>query len=499
MKLDTYLGEVFGQFHKTDLEQANFQALNVIRAQKYRHLSLVQWFELMLRQTTTTKIDHIRRHLRIERPPKQKDGTKGPYEYHFDMKMGRGPKIPDKWLNMLPKKLEWLKKRIEYLGKITIVGGKREHKKRIKVPPPLRPIIGKDEIEIKFEYGGEVKVEFLYGNAVLTETKSPEGGEAPPATWPHTFRMFYAAPSASVGGGLTAGTEAQAISGTGDVPAAVQWARRDFPGHISSPVSVSLGGAVGYRSKKQATIDPDAARRGYGGTYGAETMIIYGRGSKEPLFGDFGGWTDQIGSGAAVEVSFGFLKWGWMWDPDAKDEKEEEQVTEVVDVTTEYVFEFVEKKLADKTGQVDLPPWGRVDYGLGDSILTPDARRRLRWLCAKELAQLSLADSELRIVGHADTLDTEQRNAELSEFRAVNALQAMKDILGSSLKIPDKAIKWCGMGEKRAREEAAVQFKERSAAINEDRDQIAASHWRRVEIRINNRLAFTLRAARLTR
>jgi outer membrane protein OmpA-like peptidoglycan-associated protein len=52
-----------------------------------------------------------------------------------------------------------------------------------------------------------------------------------------------------------------------------------------------------------------------------------------------------------------------------------------------------------------------------------------------------------RIVGHTDMVDCPDRNQELSEFRAKNVRQALQDILGNALKVPQDKITVEGLGE----------------------------------------------------
>lgn len=121
-----------------------------------------------------------------------------------------------------------------------------------------------------------------------------------------------------------------------------------------------------------------------------------------------------------------------------------------------------------------------IHFRLGDALLTEDARQLLRIVCARELKSFSDCGSILAIVGHADRVDTEERNIELSKLRAFNTLQAIKDILGNDLRIMPEKTSLSAMGEERAKEGGDV-------------DGFPNPKWRKVEIIINHRLVLNLR------
>ena len=117
----------------------------------------------------------------------------------------------------------------------------------------------------------------------------------------------------------------------------------------------------------------------------------------------------------------------------------------------------------------------QVHFRLGDALLTDDGRQALRIMAAKELASLASPGSRLVVDGHADRLDCDARNVQLSELRAKNVVQALKDILGDQLQIPEERFVARGHGERRAR------------AAGEP-DQRANRKWRRVDAIMNSRL-----------
>jgi carboxypeptidase C (cathepsin A)/outer membrane protein OmpA-like peptidoglycan-associated protein/subtilisin family serine protease len=124
-----------------------------------------------------------------------------------------------------------------------------------------------------------------------------------------------------------------------------------------------------------------------------------------------------------------------------------------------------------------------VHFCLGSAVLTEDARQSLRIVCANELAGFMSADSSLKIVGHTDRVDTEVRNYELSKMRANNTLVAIRDILGDNFRIPDDPAHLTleGKGEE-------------EAAKAQPYGQKPDPRFRRVDIFLNSRLLFSLKA-----
>jgi outer membrane protein OmpA-like peptidoglycan-associated protein len=130
-----------------------------------------------------------------------------------------------------------------------------------------------------------------------------------------------------------------------------------------------------------------------------------------------------------------------------------------------------------------------VHFCLNSALLTEDARQALRVMCANELFALMSPNSELRITGHTDRsvpprmdeAKAKQYNQTLSELRAKNTKQAIKDILGGQLAISDGQIVPKGEGDALAAKENRP-FKE----VN--------PNYRRVDIILNSRLVLTLKA-----
>ncbi len=137
------------------------------------------------------------------------------------------------------------------------------------------------------------------------------------------------------------------------------------------------------------------------------------------------------------------------------------------------------KQLKMRTGR-------ECEFNTGCAILKEEARESLRVLCAKEL--LFVKDltrgggrysSKLSIKAHTDRVDCEQRNDELSKFRAENVVQAIEDIIGK--KLNKKAVEVSALGEKEA--------KNKGDANNSDK-----AERRRVDVLLNGVKVVTIKA-----
>jgi subtilisin family serine protease/outer membrane protein OmpA-like peptidoglycan-associated protein len=122
----------------------------------------------------------------------------------------------------------------------------------------------------------------------------------------------------------------------------------------------------------------------------------------------------------------------------------------------------------------------QAHFPLDSATLSAEARQAIRVMCANELAAFGSSSSHLTITGHTDPIGGPKYNRELSDLRAKNALQAVKDVLGSRFEIPEANICACGKGEELATKE------EPGKEVN--------PRYRRVDIILNGRLVLTLSA-----
>lgn len=237
-------------------------------------------------------------------------------------------------------------------------------------------------------------------------------------------------------GGLAAGVKFGHLIG-GTAVSSHEYAQNDLKGGVQI-FEASAGGSWGV-----------------GGSIG-ETAIVFtgsGRFSALPFSTDLLSGEAGLASGAGVGAYFGYAhgtKDRTIPDPFVPDDRDH----------------AVETKM-----QAD------VHFHLGDSHLTERGRQLVRVFCAIELASLSSATSELSYYGHADRVDTKDRNYELTRFRAKNVKQAVKDVSGTAFAVEDREMDTVGWGEIEA-----------SMGPKPDLDGVENPQARRVEVILNSRL-----------
>jgi outer membrane protein OmpA-like peptidoglycan-associated protein len=121
----------------------------------------------------------------------------------------------------------------------------------------------------------------------------------------------------------------------------------------------------------------------------------------------------------------------------------------------------------------------QVHFCLDSAILSAEGRQAIRVMCANELPAFGSSGSHLTITGHTDRIAGPEYNRGLSELRAKNTLQAIKDALGSRFEIPEANIIASGKGEELATKEGRP-------------DKEVNPRYRRVDIILNGRLVLTL-------
>jgi hypothetical protein len=118
-------------------------------------------------------------------------------------------------------------------------------------------------------------------------------------------------------------------------------------------------------------------------------------------------------------------------------------------------------------------------FDLGCAVLDTEGREAIRRFCAQELFYLQSPHSAIRIDADTDSVDCQWRNKELSELRAANAFQAMKDTLGKKAPVSFLGTELKGHGEARAR----GQGKDGGCLG----DGVEDRNWRKVEVFLNGR------------
>jgi outer membrane protein OmpA-like peptidoglycan-associated protein len=124
---------------------------------------------------------------------------------------------------------------------------------------------------------------------------------------------------------------------------------------------------------------------------------------------------------------------------------------------------------------VDVEATG-TSFGVDDAELTPDGRQNMRRFCALNRAILESPRTQVKVLGYTSTTASKEHNQMLSDLRAANTVQAMRELLGGDLKARVSAK---GLGEEPARKE--------------DPDEMENPKWRKVELLVNGRVTTTLR------
>lgn len=317
-------------------------------------------------------------------------------------------------------------------GRTQVLPNIREHLK-LSAASDANPGQPKEKYDLKLMVGGlagDVGIGLGgFTGALMVEKKTPP-------TWKQSFNIWFGGISAGLSAGVEMGfySEGTAETHTGWMPA-------DFPGWISM---IDASGQAGL---------------GVGGGGGGTAMIIHGSEVHAPMIADFTGWTVNSSIGGGVEIGG---SWGRITGlGQGFEEKDSDHILRDEDYTVEAELET------------------KVHFRLGDALLTDEGRQALRIMAAKELTCFSSEGSRLVLNGHADRVDCDERNVELSRLRAENAKQAVQDILGDQLGIPDDRIITQGLGERRAK------------AAGEP-DEKANRTWRRVDTLLDSRLVLRL-------
>ncbi len=267
--------------------------------------------------------------------------------------------------------------------------------------------------------------------------------------WVHPYKMALVGPAVILGKG-----GAEDVKARGSFESSTNWTPADFPGWVilhdagvwagnRLPVTKELV-AVGHREP---------------------VLVLRGRGNhREQLFPLKG--ADALREGLGGEYSF---TWGRIYDLD----------TDLSEIDYSRPMKHSERVVTTRTGD-------NVHFEFGSALLKGAGRYQVRVLCAIWLRWLESARSTLRIVGHADTVDTKRRNDELSLMRATNVVRAIEGILGPKLAIPD--IKPLGLGKQEADEDKAA----RERAVGHRLRDTPDVRFRKVEIELNGQCVLVL-------
>jgi outer membrane protein OmpA-like peptidoglycan-associated protein len=276
-----------------------------------------------------------------------------------------------------------------------------------------------------------------FGTVTVTKRDGP--GDTDAVLWKQDYEMWIG----SISGGLSFSERfplGTLTSGKGI--SFVDYAPSDIPGWVTfldfgAKLAVGVGGSVGY-----------------------EAMEIHGNGAQPTLFVDCSGPSGFAGLGITVfELGMSGGK--------------------IFKVGEKVLKRTPDTRIPSIDYAIDAQANAQVHFALGDAFLTPQGRQLLRIFCAAELAMLSSEGSALDTEGHADRIDTADRNDELSLLRAKNAVTAIQDILGAKLGVPSDRIAARGLGERRAAEA-------------HEPDGSVDPNFRKVEVVLDGRLSVTL-------
>jgi len=269
--------------------------------------------------------------------------------------------------------------------------------------------------------------------------------------WFHSYKMIL------VGGATILGKGgAEALKAGGSFNSSTNWTPADFPGWVL----LHDGGA--WAGKKTPN-----AKQTLGVGHREVVLVLKGRGNhRDQLFPLEG--ADALREGLGIEYSF---TWGRIYDLD----------TDLSEIDYSRPMKHSERVVTTRT--VD-----NVHFEFGSALLKGAGRYQVRVLCAIWLRWLESARSTLRIVGHADTVDTKERNDQLSLMRATNVVRAIKGILGPKLAIPDRAITFLGRGKQEADEDKAAREKAIGHRLRDTPDV----RFRKVEIELNGQCVLVL-------
>jgi outer membrane protein OmpA-like peptidoglycan-associated protein len=251
-----------------------------------------------------------------------------------------------------------------------------------------------------------LRVGGYYGELSVVPGAAPSWGNQP-----RTYKVFLVGGGVVAGKGTNADLKAQATMITNE-----EWTPADFPGSLK----LFEGGV--WAGKKIL-----GKRIGVG--VRDASLVIHGSGThKEAILALDELKEERTDYGAEFNAN-----WGRIFDLD---------------------HVFVEEDFTRRRSRIDYAvrkiAKDETYFDFGCAPLTNTGRTHLRQFAAAWLPWLESAESNLKIVGHADTVDTLEFNKMLSELRAINVRQALRDILGAHLAIPDAHIEWEGQGKEEA-------------------------------------------------
>jgi outer membrane protein OmpA-like peptidoglycan-associated protein len=260
-----------------------------------------------------------------------------------------------------------------------------------------------------------------------------------PDTWGAQYFTVLGAGSFGVSAGFSVGQ----VSAWSEFPSPIDWTSGNFEGpYLTGGVAqnVALGGGPQIQ---------------YGGV-----LILFGDHSLPPLVVPADGWALTLG--ASVSLGEMGYQMGRLWGGKEQAIRAASERQKPLDTSARYA-----------TGSA-------VHFDVDDPSLTAAGRQAVREMVATHRAALTGAGSTLKVDGYASTTGTEAHNERLSQLRAANVLQAVRDVIGVPDALPPGQATAEGHGEAAAR-----------AMGVPDRTEDPA--WRRVDVSLDGRVVLQLR------
>lgn len=311
------------------------------------------------------------------------------------------------------------------------------------------PDLESDSVPKRFTYKVSIELKGVSGKGGLgagvlrgTLTIKKTGGEE---NWPIGKQRSYRAWILGVGAGLGMNFS---IEGKGEFEDILEWLPEHFAGW-------------GFLVRGSLTA---SVYRGKAGGSGFFFIHKRPRGTFQVEFVDTKWGPQKKADKPKVEFQVEEF-WMHIGEPDSKDSLD----LRATEIQKDYSLEYGKKS--------------STFNGFDSALVTPDARRLLRIMCASELPWLEQDDVRITVEGHTDRTGPPDYNKGLSENRAANVKLAIRDIMGTKLVIKDDDIKDKGLGESLAASEAG------------DYDPKENPSYRGVRVLINGRVTLKLDAA----
>jgi outer membrane protein OmpA-like peptidoglycan-associated protein len=272
--------------------------------------------------------------------------------------------------------------------------------------------------------------------------------------WSHTYKIVL------VGGAVIVGKGgAESVDAKGSFKSSTNWTPADFEGWVL------LHDGGGWAGKKLL-----GGKDPIGIGHREVVLDLKGRGNHRDQRLALEG-AESLREGIGAEYSF---TWGRICDLD----------TDLSGIDYSRPMKHTKRVVTTRTGD-------NVHFEFGSALLKGTGRYQVRVMCAVWLRWLESPKSTLHIAGHADTVDTQERNDELSLMRAKNVVNAIKGILGTKLAIPHDAIVAVGRGEQEADEDKAI----RERVVGHRMRDTPDARFRKVEVELNGQCVLILLGA----